>query len=205
MNDELIMKTSSSLQLLKNTDDVIKERLRLLLEQREAFSPKTFEKILIVMKSWTEWCQANDRQQLPVQPEDFREYAAYLHQVRRLASTSIDSHKTMLNIIHRHLGLTPLTADLSVTRELSIIRRRSVMNGEKTGQAIPLRMDDLLELTPLWIDSPRLADLRNLAALYMSYNTMLRITELARVKVCHLTPQHDGSILVDVPYTKTVL
>lgn len=208
MSSKLIVPQTTSIAILGNEIDAetdIAEKLRLLLSQKDAFSPKTFEKILIVMKSWTDWCKDNNALQLPVQPEDFRRYARYLHEVRNLASTSIDSHKTILNIVHRHIGLQPLSADLSVSRELAIIRRRSIMSGEKTGQAIPLRMDDLLELKPLWKDSPRIADVRNLAALYMSYNTMLRIAELSRVKVCHLRPQHDGSMLVDVPYTKTVL
>jgi integrase len=49
-----------------------------------------------------------------------------------------------------------------------------------------------------------LADLRNLAAIYMSYNTMLRIAELSRLRVGDLRYQPNGTILVNVRYKTDV-
>lgn len=63
------------------------------------------------------------------------------------------------------------------------IRRQSVLGGEKTGQAVPFRLADLQLASHILSQSDRLADLRNLAFLYVAYNSLLRIQEIARIRV----------------------
>lgn len=183
-------------------NESIVNNLREFLRQGEAFSENTLNQLMYIFGAWSAWCKEHNRPELPANPEDFKEYVAELR-ARGLASTSIETHKTYLNILHRHAGLTPLTADLSISREMRLTRRRAAIDGEKTGQAIPLHRDDIKALTKKWEHSEQLADLRNLAAIYMSYNTMLRIAELSRLRVGDLRYQPNGTILVNVRYTKT--
>ncbi|HAU6297985.1 TPA: hypothetical protein JD836_14845 [Citrobacter freundii] len=204
MNLKSVSDNTAVTLLPSEIDASLVEKLKLFLSQHEAFSPNTLKKIKSTFNLWSKWCKENNRQVLPVLSGDFRDYITHMYK-RGLASTSIDSHKTMMNLIHRHIGLDPITADIAVTRDLSIVRRRSIMEGERTGQAIPLRMADLRQLETIWTDSSKLVQLRNLAALHMSYNTMLRISELARVRVRDLTLQSNGTMLIHVPYTKTIL
>ncbi|HAV1601520.1 TPA: tyrosine-type recombinase/integrase [Enterobacter hormaechei subsp. xiangfangensis] len=199
-NVTLYQGNSLSTDVIDN--DLIVKNLRELLRQSDAFSENTLKQLLFVFNAWSKWCQARNKPELPADPEDFKEYVAELRD-RGLASTSIETYKTYLNVLHRHAGLPPLTADLSIGREMRLTRRRAAMAGEKTGQAIPLHYSDLQQLAKIWEHSVRLVDLRNLAALYMAYNTMLRVSELARIRVGELRPQTNGTMLVDVRYTKT--
>ncbi|HBM2815653.1 TPA: tyrosine-type recombinase/integrase [Enterobacter hormaechei subsp. xiangfangensis] len=202
MSQLINLSTSSGLVESADLNQKIRDNLEEFLRQRDAFSPNTIMKITYVFRSWCEWCKENNAQQLPALPQDFKRYMADLR-ARGLASTSIDGYKTTMNILHRHAGLPSLNEDLSVTREMRAIARRAAMQGENVGQAIPMHLSDLKELEQIWGESERLIELRNLAALWMSYNTMLRVSELARVRVRDLRYQADGTILVDVAYTKT--
>jgi integrase len=203
MSNYLTVVTPNQLVTTTEQDDLIK-KVKELLRQKDAFSPNTFEQLKYIYNAWAAWCQVNQRQPLPIHAEDIKEYIRSLAD-RGVASTSIKTHKTYLNMLHRHLGLPPITLDLSVGREVRATSRRAAMDGERTGQAIPLRKRDLILLRHTWKDSPRLVERRNLAAVFMSYNTMLRQSELARIKVSDLQYQDDGTILVDIGYTKTIV
>lgn len=205
MANELSVISAGQLVTSPEQDDLIKKVIE-LLEQSEAFSPNTFNQLKYIYGAWARWCELNHRIPLPIQAEDIKDYIKAMRTgTNARASTTINTHKTYLNLLHRHLGLPPITADLSVGREMRVTARRAAMDGERTGQAIPLHKADLIALRGVWGDSPRLVDARNLAAIYMSYNTMLRVSELARIKVTDLQYQPDGTILVDIGYTKTIV
>ncbi|HIB5405685.1 TPA: tyrosine-type recombinase/integrase, partial [Klebsiella pneumoniae] len=75
--------------------------------------------------------------------------------------------------------------------------------GERTGQAVPLRWDDLKLLDVLLSRSDRLVDLRNRAFLFLAYNTLLRMAEMSRVRVRDLEQTGD-TVTLHVSHTKTI-
>ncbi|MDX7992323.1 tyrosine-type recombinase/integrase [Xenorhabdus littoralis] len=70
-------------------------------------------------------------------------------------------------------------------------------------QAIPFRIDDLNRIDTAWNASVQLKDSRNLAFLFVAYNTLLRVSNLARLKVKDVMFNRDGSIMLNIGYTKT--
>ncbi|MCV6038696.1 integrase, partial [Escherichia coli] len=83
-----------------------------------------------------------------------------------------------------------------------IRREAATEKGERTGQAVPLRWDDLKLLDVLLSRSDRLVDLRNRAFLFLAYNTLLRMAEMSRVRVRDLEQTGD-TVTLHVSHTKT--
>ncbi|MCT8348843.1 tyrosine-type recombinase/integrase [Photorhabdus temperata] len=57
----------------------------------------------------------------------------------------------------------------------------------------------------VWQASDRLKEIRNLAFLFIAYNTLLRISNIARLQVKDLIFNRDGSVMLNIGYTKTIV
>ncbi|MCU3341306.1 tyrosine-type recombinase/integrase [Enterobacter hormaechei subsp. hoffmannii] len=179
----------------------VEKNLRAFMTDREAYSDNTFKKLMVVIRSWSTWCAQNGIPPLPVLPGDARSYFLELYEAGS-ASSSIDNHYAMLNMLLRISGLPDLKNSNEVKLALKKIRRLSVMDGEKTGQAVPFRYTDLQIACHLLSQSDRPADLRNRAFLMVAYNTLLRVQEIARIKVRDMSV-NDGRVVLDLTHTKT--
>ena len=84
-----------------------------------------------------------------------------------------------------------------------IRREAATEKGERTGQAIPLRWDDLKLLDVLLSRSERLVDLRNRAFLFVAYNTLMRMSEISRIRVGDLDQTGD-TVTLHISHTKTI-
>lgn len=185
------------------TAEEVKKNLRAFMDDREAYSENTFKKLMVVIRSWSAWCTQRGIAALPVLPADARAYFIGLHE-SGLASSSIDNHYAMLNMLLRISGMPDLKNSNEVQLSLKKIRRLSVMGGEKTGQAVPFRYTDLQIANHILSQSDRPADLRNLAFLFVAYNTLLRVQEIARIRVRDVTVQ-DERVVLELTHTKTHL
>ncbi|MCC8379105.1 tyrosine-type recombinase/integrase [Xenorhabdus sp. PB30.3] len=197
--------TSRDGALIAESPDLNEEVLRNLnafIKDKEAFADNTWRQFMSAVRQWCQWCLAKGRSYLPVEADYLRDYLWELHE-RGLAPATIRSCAAMLNLLHRQAGLIPPGDSQQVKRVLKKIHRLAVVRGEQTGQAIPFRIADLNRLDTAWQDSPRLKDRRNLAFLFVAYNTLLRVSNLGRLKVSDVMYQRDGSILLNVGYTKT--
>lgn len=188
----------------QNDDSQILRFLEDFARQREAYSDNTINSLIIHYRKWGNWCDCYGRQKMPIKPDDFLNFMIYEYE-RGLAASSIDSMVTSICFLQRQLHQKPLNEEMQIARELKMMRRRAALSGDITGQAVPFHLSDLKELTFHWKDSDSLTIKRNLAFLYVAYNSMLRIAELARIQVKHLAYQKDGTIILTVPYTKTSL
>ncbi len=181
----------------------VEKNLRDFMADREAYSENTFKKLMSVVRAWSEWCKHKEIPALPILPPYARSYFIELHE-SGTASSSIDNHYAMLNMLARISGLPDLKESNEVQLALKKIRRLSVLNGEKTGQAVPFRLADLQLASHLLSQSERLADLRNRAFLYVAYNSLLRIQEIARIRVRDIS-SNDKRLILDVSHTKTMV
>ncbi|MBD2801769.1 tyrosine-type recombinase/integrase [Xenorhabdus sp. M] len=184
-------------------DDVIRN-LNAFIKDREAFADNTWNQFLITVRTWCRWCLAKGRPYLPVEADYMRDYLWELHE-RGLSPATISNCAAMLNLLHRQAGLIPAGDSQKVKRILKKIHRLAIVQGEQTGQAIPFRIADLNRLDAAWQDSTQLKAVRNLAFLFVAYNTLLRVSNLARLKVRDVMCQRNGSVLLNVGYTKTIV
>lgn len=173
------------------------------LNDQGAYSPNTLRDLRQVFHSWARWCHARGLAWFPISPEAAREYLLQLHDAD-LASTTIEKHYAMLNMLLSQCGLPQLSDDKSVSLAMRRIRREAATEkGERTGQAVPLRWGDLKLIDVLLSRSDRLVDLRNRAFLFLAYNTLLRMAEMSRVRVRDLEQTGD-TVTLHVSHTKTI-
>lgn len=184
-------------------EDVVRN-LNAFVKDKEAFSENTWNQLMIAVRQWCRWCIAKGRPYLPVDPDYMRDYLIELHE-SGLASSTISNYAAMLNMLHRQAGLIPAGESEKVKRALKKINRVSITKGETTGQAIPFRIADLNMIDDAWKDSDQLKDIRNLAFLFIAYNTLLRVSNIARLKVRDVVFNTDGTVILNIGYTKTIV
>ncbi|MFB6328282.1 tyrosine-type recombinase/integrase [Pantoea deleyi] len=199
------MRESASLiNLTVNRSDDIAGRLRQFVQDKEAFSPNTWRQLISVMRICHQWSEDNQRTFLPMRADDLRDYLAFLAESGR-ASSTVTSHAALISMLHRNAGLDVPNASPLVFRTMKKINRVAVINGERAGQAVPFRLRDLLMLDRHWSGSENLQSLRDLAFLHVAYATLLRISELSRLRVRDVMRAGDGRIILDVAWTKTIV
>lgn len=198
------MSKSGGLMTVFNGDEDFVLRLRNFVKDKEAFSENTWRQLLSVMRLAHRWSDENGRTFLPMSSQDLRDYLIHLQEKGR-ASSTISQHAAMISMLHRNAGLVAPNSSPEVGRALKKINRTAVVSGERTGQAVPFRKQDLMAIDEIWQKSPRLQDLRDLAFLHLAYSTLLRISELARIRVRDLSRTEDGLFIIDVGYTKTIV
>jgi len=108
-------------------------------------------------------------------------------------------------MLHCNAGLTPPNSSPLVFRAVKKINCVAVVTGERTGQAVPFRLEDLLELDALWSGPASLRQKRDLAFLHVAYSTLLRVSEISRLRVRDISRAPDGRIILNVSYTKTIV
>lgn len=195
---------SPAADLISNGDDDIAARLREFVQDREAFSDNTWRQLLSVMRVGSRWAAEHGRRFLPMEPADLRDYLLWLQAAGR-ASSTISTHAALISMLHRNAGLVPPNVSPLVFRAVKRINRSAVIAGERAGQAIPFRLRDLLLLDTRWSASDRLQQQRDLAFLHVAYATLLRISELSRLRVRDISRTPDGRIVLDVAWTKTIV
>ncbi len=191
------------LPVIQAEEDVL-DRLKEFVQDREAFSPNTWRQLMSVMRICHRWSIDNRRPFLPMLPADLRDYLNWLQENGR-ASSTIATHGSLISMLHRNAGLTPPNASPLVFRAVKKINRVAVVTGERTGQAVPFRLEDLLELDALWSGPASLRQKRDLAFLHVAYSTLLRVSEISRLRVRDISRAPDGRIILNVSYTKTIV
>lgn len=184
--------------------DDLNAKLAAFVRHREAFSPNTWRQLLSVMRICWRWSQENRRSFLPMSPEDMQDYLLHLQATGRATST-ISVHAALIAMLHRNADLVPPTVSPDVVRTRKKINRMAVVSGERTGQAVPFCRPDLNRLDAAWRHSCRLQHLRDLAFVHVAYSTLLRMSELSRLRVRDISRSADGRIILDVGWTKTIL
>jgi len=179
-------------------------QLQGFIQDREAFSDNTWRQLLSVMRICAGWANEYGRTFLPMSPGCLRDYLVWL-QANGRASSTISTHLALISMLHRNAGLTPPGTSPVAFRAMKKINRTAVTGGERTGQAIPFRLTDLLTLDARWSGADSLQQKRDLAFLHVGYATLLRLSELGRLRVRDVSHAEDGRIVLDVGWTKTVV
>ncbi|MEI2264538.1 tyrosine-type recombinase/integrase [Erwinia sp. CGal63] len=187
-----------------SADEDIAKRLKEFVQDKEAFSDNTWRQLLSVMRICWRWAAENQRPFLPMAAADLRDYLSWL-QLSGRASSTVATHASLIAMLHRNAGLISPGVSPLVFRTLKKINRSAVVAGERTGQAVPFRLVNLLALDERWAGMSRRQETRDLAFLHVAYGTLLRLSELARLRVGDITRAEDGRIILDVGWTKTIV
>lgn len=185
-------------------EENVAARLREFVQDRDAFSANTWTQLLSVMSVCWRWSCENQRSFLPMQSADLRDYMMWLRNAGR-ASSTIATHASMISMLHRNAGLVPPNGSPLIFRAMKKINRLAVVSGERTGQALPLNLDDLYQIDDCWAESERLQEVRNLAFIHVAYSTLMRISEITRIRIRDLSRTEDGRVILDVSHTKTIV
>lgn len=204
MPDSSAHATSTAVALPDDIDERVAKNLRTLFQNQMAFSPNTWNQMLSVIRCFARWSEARGTQWLPAAPEDMRAYLFHLKDDLGRAVNTVNMHQAMINKIHKHAGLPRPSDSMDVSLGMKSIRRAAVMNGERINQAIPLHVEEVFRLADRWESSESMAHRRNLAFIGLAYNSLLRISEVARIRVRDVRFAADGSATFDVGYTKTI-
>jgi integrase len=172
------------------------------MRDKTAYSDNTLRDLKCVLRAWGKWCNEQGIAWYPIEPEAAREYLLSMHDANR-ASTTITKHFSMMNMMLDKCGQPNLSKNVIVNMTMRRIRREAVIDKhERTGQAVPLQWGDLKLIDALLMRSGKLVDLRNRAFLYVAYNTLLRMSEMSRIRVKDLE-LIGYTVTLHVGHTKT--
>ena len=187
-----------------STSDEVRRNLFELFRDKDGFSEHTWKMMMQIARQWSAWCQDSGRVWFPAQPEDVRDYLLHLQAAGRAVKT-ITMHLQMLNIIHKRAGLARPSDSNAVSLVMRRIRRENVDAGEQAGQALPFQRRDLDKLRGRLAGTEDLTETRELAFLGLAYNTLLRISEISRIRAKDITRSDEGRIQIRIGRTKTLV
>ncbi|WP_278183646.1 tyrosine-type recombinase/integrase [Vibrio misgurnus] len=176
--------------------------LREFEQEQTMFSPSTQKRLKQAWGRYVSWCEQMMKHALPSSPSQIREYLQF---------RSTCCHRNTLSVELWAIGTTLMAAgcpnttlDLRVKNSFrGIIKHKVRVEDEYIRQATPFRDADLDRLIALYGSSPSASTLRDLAVLYVAYETMMRVSELVRIRLEHFKVKPDGSASLRIPFTKT--
>lgn len=180
----------------------------------EAMAPETRRALTDDLSCYLTWCTAEKRQAFPADPEDLVRYLRWLEQGRGFRPATLTRRIASLARIHRMLNLssreTLPTRAAMVGDALKAARRRK---GAQQRQAaairlgVPMNAQDEVEgvtLTRLLsVCGSDLQGLRDGALLGVAFESGLRVSELASIRIADVDPQADGRGILVIGKTKT--
>lgn len=180
----------------------------------EAMAPETRRALTDDLTCYLTWCSAEKRQAFPADPEYLVRYLRWLEQGRGFRPATLTRRIASLARIHRMLNLssrdTLPTRAAMVGDALKAARRRK---GSQQRQAAAIRLgvpmspqDEVEGVTLTMLQAVCGSDLQGLrdgALLGVAFESGLRVSELAAIRIGDVDPQADGRGIVAIGKTKT--
>ncbi len=180
----------------------------------EAMAPETRRALRDDLDCYFGWFATEKRQALPADPEDLVRYLRWLEQGRGFKPATLTRRIASIARIHRMLNLcsrdslptrTAMVADAlkaarrrlgAEQRQAAGIRLGTPMNPQDEIQGVTLQM-------LLSVCGGDLQGLRDGALLCVAFETGLRVSELAAIRIEQVDPQADGRGILAIGKTKT--
>ncbi|GIU41137.1 hypothetical protein TUM3794_21000 [Shewanella colwelliana] len=185
----------------------IREIVQFLLHEylhsdRERRSDNTW---IALESNWSQfeyWCKKREYIALPATPTVIAEYIE--SGKKRVKHKTLTMYCWAVSTIHVAVGLPDPTAAEIVKRKLEAVKKYRVKARlELRNQASPFRLRHLKALQEAWGLSTNLQERRDVCALTLAFEGLLRESELSRLLVSDLYLNDDGVPLMSVAYTKT--
>ncbi|MGL4351213.1 MAG: tyrosine-type recombinase/integrase, partial [Plesiomonas shigelloides] len=188
-----------------NSASEVQETMRRFLVEFLAtsgrYSQRTMTQLACSWGKFARWCDDNLLASMPAKTETVTRYLS--HRAVTVHRNTVTSDRWAIGRMHRAAGCPDPSREQRVGDTVSAIIREKVEAEEQIEQASPMREIYLDQLLAAWRGSPVAKERRDLALLTCAYETLLRASELSRIKMRHLAIQADGSAVLTVPITKT--
>lgn len=184
----------------------IQEAIAQFLEEFQVragrYSERTIESLTGAWSRFAAWCASSgDRSPLPAEVADVEAYITERATSVHRNTLAID--RWAIGRVHRAAGCPDPTTDERLQGTFAALVRAKVKAEETIDQASALREVHLDNLVELWGQSPFLVRKRDLALLVVAYETLLRASEVARIRCQHIKLNPDGTAVLTIPITKT--
>ena len=161
-----------------------------------AFSANTRRALKADLRIYRAWCAEEGRQALPATPDTIAAFVDAMAVTR--APATVRRYVASIAVAHRATGSPEAPKSPAVKLALKRMHRdRGRRQAQAPGLTWPLRQ----RLVEAAGDRP--IDTRNCALLAVAYDTMLRRSELAALRVCDLAVDRTGAATVLVRNSKT--
>lgn len=161
-----------------------------------AFSANTRRALKADFRIYRAWCAEEGREALPAAPDTIADFVDAMAAAR--APATVRRYVASIAAAHRAAGSPEAPRSPEVKLALKRMHRdRGRRQAQAPGLTWPLRRR-LVEAA-----GDRLIDIRNRALLAVAYDTMLRRSELAALRVCDLAVDRTGAATVLVRNSKT--
>ncbi|MBM7072671.1 tyrosine-type recombinase/integrase [Shewanella sp. 202IG2-18] len=171
------------------------------LENEYFYSDNSKKSIQFNWNKFVEWCSVNSERFLPSSVITFERFL--IQKSKTSKANSLQIFIWAVNSVHEAAGLPSPTKSARIRQLLKGIKKQKSRTGEVISQVAAFKEVHLDKVIELWSESNKLADVRNLALLCFSYETLLRESELARIKFSDLSFSSDGRAILTIPFTKT--
>ena len=161
-----------------------------------AFSANTRRALKADLRIYSAWCAEQDRKALPATPDTIAAFVDAM--AARRAPATVRRYVASIAVAHRATGSPEAPKSPAVKLALKRLHRgKGRRQAQAPGLTWPLRQI----LAEAAGDRP--IDVRNRALLAVAYDTMLRRSELAALRVCDLAVDRTGAATVLVRNSKT--
>lgn len=161
-------------------------------------------------ESYCNWCKSNAI--APVLPATMNSILNYIEfrassadEYPAVSTSTINSDIWAISRFHKEAGCPDPTKEPKVKSVVARIKRTLVLvEGQLVRQATGLCKPAMKILVDTWGNkSSNLKEKRDLAILVVAYSTLLRASELARIKLSDMEIGRDSSITITIPVTKS--
>jgi site-specific recombinase XerD len=183
----------------------ISELISMLLHDYELSSSNmkanTYKSLKQNWASFCRWCEDSSIVAIPCSVTHFEKFV--VEHSTRVKFNTLKVYSWAVQTMHLAAGLPSPTEPLKIKKLFESIESSKLSEGEYLTQASAFNESHLNVLETILSKSSKLIDLRNYALLTMSYESMLRESELTRVTFEQLSYTRDGRGLLLVPITKS--
>jgi integrase len=174
-------------------------------EERSANAENTQRNLTQAWNNYLFWCRENNciDTHVPASPEQIENYLNFRATFVAKGTLALDCWA--ISTMHKISGCPDPFNDFNLITTKKKLFRKLIIESDGVKQAYAFRMKHLLELFGYLIDTDDLGYARLLCVAAVSYESMLRESEMVRIKISHITESETkaGYGILKIPYTKT--
>lgn len=181
------------------------ERFKSQYEERSANAENTQRNLSQAWNHYLFWCKENNHidEHIPASAELIEKYLHYRALFVAKGTLALDCWA--ISTMHKVSGCPDPFDDFNLITTKKKLFRKLIIESDGKKQAYAFRKKHLLELFGYLIDTDDLGYARILCMAAVCYESLLRESEMVRIKISHIThsEKRKGYGVLRIPYTKT--
>lgn len=175
--------------------------LKEFFQRKGQFRERTFLRLESGLKAFRQFCEQHGLSYLPAKFSSVELFVQ--HRASTVRTSTLKADIWAVSTFHRKLGLPDPTLHEYVRATVKEATLTKIGDLELIKQATPLNLQILKELQEVWTGTnASLIQKRDYAALAMSYNGLLRCSELRHLRL-DMTTHINGRLRIAIPFSKT--